>query len=486
MTQKIVSYGDLVTFQWGSKLGYLGSQSEYQASNSLYHSLKLSTHQFELVTYNRPDKEVNQNFDEEILAGCVFQIITDDGKDFDGVPVKYGSEINLKLRRSGHRMHTTKGGQDALDFGSGKTFGFRFNPKFKFNAERQYVLYEDLIIFTEHTGKNLLVEESKDSPCKVSFASYHRSTPFRIHYFGVESKPDERDVKTLMFSDIIQLFHNEAGGFAAAERHVSAVGTGPAAHANNGRDPLSHDKVSSAGIMPHIKRKSNKQYEASTLWQIESNVGHDKEVPVGKLKSSAPIRLRHVLTDTYLNVSFKREKEGLKKGALTDVQLDLNSNPLESTLFTCVVLPHGSLESISNSVGKSSGLVELQSMSNIRICNVQTSYYVVAEDDSQHSDESSGSDHLPMTASEDNFDGDIFRITTVPAYIVQDVFILKVFSRALTKQLLEMEKMPGNPENISRAVHLLLKLMQKDQAGVLLDRNLETDIGRLNSRQQVT
>jgi hypothetical protein len=483
MAQKIVCYGDLVTFEWGQKQGYLGSQSEFQASNSLYSSLKLSTHQFELVTLLRADGHLNQNFDEEILAGCIFQVITDDGKDFDGVPVKYGSEINFRLRRSGHRMHTVSDGQDSIDLGA-KTFGFRFNPKYKFNAERQYVVYEDLIVITEHGGKHLYVEHSRDSR-KVSFASNHRSTPFRIHFFGVECKANERDEKVLMYSDIVQFYHIEAGGFAASERHSSNSSSGPAlaVHAGVGRDPLSHDKVSAEGIVAHIKQKSSKQYEASTLWQIESNVGHDKEVPSGKLKSNSELRLRHVLTDTYLNVTVKRKTDAVKKSTSTEVQLDLKSDPLDSTIFFCDVLPHGSFESISSSLG-SSGSVELMSNHNVRICNIQSASFVATNLNKHEHLDQELNDFVPLVATQNDFDGDIFRVSSVPPNVVQDVFVLKVFSRALTKQLMEMEKNPGNPENVSRAVQLLMKLMQKDQGGVLLDRNFEKDVTIANSRQQ--
>ena len=188
MSEKIVCFGDLITFEWGRRKGFIGSQSEHQAATSLFESLKISTHQFELVTQAGPTPDsVNNNFSVEILSGCIFEVQTDDGKDFDGLPVKYGSEINLRLRRSGKRMHTPTDEADGIEASSnGKTFGFRLNPKFKFNAERQYILYNDLVLIQEHGGRNLCVEESS---LKLTFSpNQHRSTPFRIHYFGVENR----------------------------------------------------------------------------------------------------------------------------------------------------------------------------------------------------------------------------------------------------------------------------------------------------------
>ena len=480
--QKIVCFGDLVTFEWGQRRGFLGSQSEFQAAKSLFQSLVISTHQFELVSAFTGDSQ-NNHFTEDILSGCIFEIQTDDGKDFNGVPVKYGTEINLRLRRSGKRMHTTSDDADVLENGQSQmNFGFRLNPKYKFNAERQYILYKDLIIFQEHNGRSLYIEEPS---CKLMFSG-SRFTPFRIHYFGVES-PDDTENKILMVSDIVQLYHNEHCACVAVEKQDN--GKLLAHHAHDKKEKVIDEVLE---YVPHLKRKSTKAniIESSTLWQIESFFGNDTSAPSGHLRSNTRIRLRHVLTDTYLTVnsmmvsssSFSGSMIPSKSQRMLESKLSLTENPDVMSYFQCGVQPHGSLEVISKVIFKDCEDAELFDGSNIRLMNVNSGHFVIVPNDATTT---SGQGRIKLATAATGFDGDILRITRVPDDVVQDVFVLKIFFRALSKQYKELHKNPDNPENISRTVLLLLKLMQKEQDGILLDKTSEINKNIIESRQQV-
>ena len=224
----------------------------------------------------------------DLFVNGIMQIAPGEGFEAAGEPVFYGSHVKLVNVRSGQFLCLRE--SNVLELVSpvevralqSKECSFKINPRYTLRSEGEHVAYEDLIILSHFSGRDLYcasesrVVLSENSAQKTAL----RLSPFRSY------APHAEDA--LKAGSIIQFYHKVQNAFMTID--MTSLGA-------------DIEKIRPTYEVKAVVRFSTIIDKSCGFWRLETVPTGESGKPYrvdGNIRVGSRIRLRHVLYDKYL------------------------------------------------------------------------------------------------------------------------------------------------------------------------------------------
>lgn len=218
-----LSYGDFIAFEAKgiegcAHGGFLGSEDVNAATNRMMStdSNELIVHKHdhdhaaaELRPMNISPTQSHHTPPIDFFTANIFQVIAGFGFEAAGEPVRYGSQIKLRLKATGEVL-TARGDSNLLQLinnidyekTSNKECNFRIKTRFDTRAEGEVVYFHDLITLSDYINRSVYCTSST-RVIMVRQPSF-QVTGFYLSLYGLH-----REVagKALIGGDVLQLYH---------------------------------------------------------------------------------------------------------------------------------------------------------------------------------------------------------------------------------------------------------------------------------------
>jgi hypothetical protein len=441
-------YGDVITFEVKAiegcpTGGFLGSEDV----SNLIQRLRSENHDIvPLPHMPSSSNEMEERFlgirasqgihpPEQFYQANIFQVIPGFGFEAAGEPVKFGSQIKLRLKTTGEVLRSSERSNmlqlmtsQEYEHNSGKECNFRIGPRYETRAEGDLVYFHDLVVLRDFMDRSVYCTSST----KVIVAK----SAFQVTGFYLSQYVPNQDVlrHCIVAGDVIQLYHKE-------ERCFVMANTSYITHQPEHVTVCKQDEI----VLPN----------ASSFWQLELvEPGLKASHLKGTLQSGTSVRLKHLTTDKYLTVIDDRM-------ALNDMRKEENIFELRLNFDYSSPTFRDYLECATIGVG-----------SGVRIYHPLTKSHITLKKDATK-------EIFFFQLSKSTYDKDVFQTIAVPPELVDTVFQGKKFHRGLSSMLDAIDAPASSTSSLKRVMtganSFVKALISEDKGYLSRNRSGDSD-----------
>lgn len=460
-------YGDLITFEVRSiegcpTGGFLGPEDV----NNLIHRIRQESQESTAQSFSAATNNTS-SFDERLLSirpsrgnyppqnfyhFNIFQVVAGFGFEAAGEPVKYGSQIKLRLKSTGEVLRAQEKSamlqlltSKEFEMSSNKECNFRIMPRYDTRAEGDAVYFHDLILLRDFMDRSVFCTSSTKIILTKNRAQI---TGFYISQFAPNKELQQR---CMLAGDIIQLYHKE-------ERCFFMANTEYAARTPEGVTVCKQEEI----VLPN----------ASSYWQVELVApGIRSPYIKGPLSNSTSVRLKHLATGKHLSVIDDR----LTLGESTQDFSSNNSSSgssggnSNSSIFELRL----NFDHNSPTYRDFLEMTNLTMGAGLRLYHTASKSYLTLRKDSTR-------DLFLFALSKTAYDKDVFQTIAVPPEQVDIVYQGKKYHLGLSSMLEAMDVSTVSTSVLKRLMQgagSLVKALTREDGGYLShDRNHFSDL----------